>query len=723
MKTLQRILMFYFLSSICILQAQENKRKGWDGVVKGGNISVGYNNTMPNSAAKDAYVLSSSGIRADAFIPFSLFRKGWDGTVKGGSFGFNIGGTYNFDSNGDPSVALPNPYNLFGQTSTEVAYNGPTPRQSGFRIGGGPQYNFNVGNKLVISPMVLAEYFSMTRNVLEAVQTSTVNGKPKEYTLWTMPERKTNGLAVTPKIRMQYFFTKNLGIFADGAYIFGRNLNSQFTTLVPFGKPSQGGQYEQQQLDMGTKDIGSVSSFPYHAVAVNIGLSYAFGGNNGSEEKPTPAKANINKSRSNIKQQISTNNGSNDSDKGDQKKKCKTYTAPKIINDYEGESVQLNKGKFNIHFQPSTNIGAEYKVKVYDVSSATKKLVHEKTYPAGFNGSISAKEFDKKGDGTYEVQLQAVEGQKKPSKNNKEIIQNSSCTTFENDGLSNTETYRISSSCSALYEFVIDSAVCVKDKKVKVFAKIKITDPLSIGLTAPTLSNINFKDNATGLPITATAFSTSLSPLPLIVGSFVPFSFELEGDICNKELRITYDVNWMCPSGPQHIVACIDTIKLPCCYCNYCDDPTNSNIQELDKTATLLAGDNLSIAQLFNISPKNISKVEAELVYMHENEMDAACKVCRANENEVYTFINSNTLNWNGGTALNATAGNMSGVFPSKMLTWSCNSKGDLQFNLTVALPGTSALSCCERHGEICIRYKFTDIDCKTCERLVCYTY
>ncbi|KEY19790.1 hypothetical protein [Kaistella antarctica] len=725
MKTLQKILMFYILSSSCILQAQVNQKKGWDGVVKGGSFSLGYNNTMVNSATKEAYVLNSSGVSGDVFIPFSLFRKGWDGTVKGGNFGFNLGSTYNFGAGGEPDILLPAPFNIIGQTASEVSYRNSTSQQTGFRLGGGPQVNFNFSERFIFSPMVLAEYFSMTQNELSAIQTSEINGKPKEYTLWSLPETKTSGLAITPKIRLQYLFAKNFGVFADGAYIFGPKINTQVTTLVPFGKTNQEGQYEQQQVDLGTKVTDDVKQTSYNAFSASVGLSYSFGGKNGSGENPTPAKANINRSRSNIKQQISTNNdGSKEDKKETQDKKCKTYTAPKLLNDYGDEAIHLNKGKLNIPFIPSNNIAAEYKVKVWDISSEKKNIIHEKVYPAGFNGSISLEEFKKKEEGTVEIQIQVMEGKMKPSKNNKEIIQNSTCATFENGGFSNIETYRISTSCAADYQFVIDSAVCVKDKKVKVYAKIKFLNPNGIATPNPTMSNVTFKDNVTGLPITASSFSTSLSPLSLMpIGTFIPFNFELEGETCDKELRITYDVNWMCPTGPQHIIACQDTIKLPCCYCNYCDDTRNSNIQELTKTTTLLPGDNLGISQQFSINPKNISKIEAEVVYMHENEMDAACKVCRENENEVYTFINANNLSWNSGPGINAGAGNMSGVFPSKILSWSSNNKGNLQLNLTVALPGTSTLSCCERHGEICIRYKFTDIECKVCERLVCYTY
>ncbi|SFH94294.1 hypothetical protein [Halpernia frigidisoli] len=280
MKTLQRILMFFFVISICVVQAQ-GKTKGK--IVYPGPkmprliLSAGYGNTIPSSSTKDAYFTNSSGISGDLFVPFLLFRKGWDGTVKGGNYGFNIGGSYNFGGNGNPSPTLPAAFPVTGQTSSSVAYRGVDPKNPGFRIGGGPQVNFYLMNHLLLSPMVLAEYFSTTQKTLSAVQTTQVKGQSTDYNLLTLPETKTTGFSVTPKLRMSYFFGDNFGIFADAGYIFGPKVNTQMTSLKPEGNSNQAGQYNQQQLDFGTQ-VKNALSTSYSAFAVNIGLSFAFGG-------------------------------------------------------------------------------------------------------------------------------------------------------------------------------------------------------------------------------------------------------------------------------------------------------------------------------------------------------------------------------------------------------------------------------------------------------------
>ncbi len=122
--------------------------------------------------------------------------------------------------------------------------------------------------------------------------------------------------------------------------------------------------------------------------------------------------------------------------------------------------------------------------------------------------------------------------------------------------------------------------------------------------------------------------------------------------------------------------------------------------------------------QPFSVNPKNITKITAEIISISEDtSIDNACKTCAENENAVYHFIGNNTTNWNGSTnALNITT-------PSKTVEWICNNQDNLTVNLNIALPGISKLTCCKHKGQVCIRYYFTDVDCKTCEKFECYNY
>ncbi len=143
-------------------------------------------------------------------------------------------------------------------------------------------------------------------------------------------------------------------------------------------------------------------------------------------------------------------------------------------------------------------------------------------------------------------------------------------------------------------------------------------------------------------------------------------------------------------------------------------------IKTVSDNTTLLPGNIVNIEQQFNISPQNIKKVTAEIVSVEEVPIDTACMKCIANENWIYQFISQNTTSWNSGTALNASPVNSTGYYPARMVEWYCNQQGNIKFEFKIALPGTA--NGCSRKSKICIRYSFTDINCKTCEKIICYS-
>lgn len=151
------------------------------------------------------------------------------------------------------------------------------------------------------------------------------------------------------------------------------------------------------------------------------------------------------------------------------------------------------------------------------------------------------------------------------------------------------------------------------------------------------------------------------------------------------------------------------------------DDCCASVIKEVNQTVNVNTNDVLNIATSFNITPTNIKYVTAEIISTEEAPIDTSCMECNTREKWDYQFISHNTTSWNSGMAMNATPVNSNGYYPSRMVEWFCNQQGNLTFNFKVALPGTA--NGCTRKGKICIRYRFTDTDCKTCERIICYNF
>lgn len=235
-------------------------------------LSVGYGSIMPSSSTKDAFFTKSSSIGLDYSLP--LTKRGWG--PKGNYLSLNIGGTYNFGGSGNPSVALPSAFAIAGQTSSSIAYKGVDPRNPGFFTFAGPQANFNFG-KFTICPMLLAGYFSTTQKELSAVQTTQYNGQSYDFTLTKMPETKTSGFAITPKMRLQYVLTNGLGFFMEGAYTTGPKIETQLTKLIPDGAPQQG-TYDINQVQNGIQQKGEITKSTYSAMSFGGGISFAFGG-------------------------------------------------------------------------------------------------------------------------------------------------------------------------------------------------------------------------------------------------------------------------------------------------------------------------------------------------------------------------------------------------------------------------------------------------------------
>jgi hypothetical protein len=280
MKNLKTTILSAFIALSCLTNAnaQENKLKASDGKkgYKKVVLSLGGGTSMPSSDGKDkAFLSNSTAINADLFLP--LVRKGWDGGgardhIKGHKmyFGLNVGGTYNFGGSGGFGTT-PNPFAVTGQTSSMVSDRGAE-AAPGFRMGAGPQVNLYFG-KFIVSPMILGEYFSMTQKEMSIVQTTQYNGQSYDFNLATLPETKTSGFAVTPKLRLHYMFNDRFGLFADASYTMGPKIETTVSKLIPNGNPSpQSGSYNIQQLQTGTIVKGETKSTAYSAMGFNFGV-------------------------------------------------------------------------------------------------------------------------------------------------------------------------------------------------------------------------------------------------------------------------------------------------------------------------------------------------------------------------------------------------------------------------------------------------------------------
>ena len=108
------------------------------------------------------------------------------------------------------------------------------------------------------------------------VQTSVVDGETFTFNLSKMPETKTSGFAFSPKIRLNYMFTRSIGAWIESSYTMGPKIKTNTTVLIPEGEADETGNYTILQLQNATYMQKETVSTAYKALGVNVGLTYTF---------------------------------------------------------------------------------------------------------------------------------------------------------------------------------------------------------------------------------------------------------------------------------------------------------------------------------------------------------------------------------------------------------------------------------------------------------------
>lgn len=161
------------------------------------------------------------------------------------SWGFNGGISY-FAGIGDPFKGnLPNAFPVSNETSSVVGGTNNT-NISEVLVGTGPQINYAISDRIVISCIVHIGYFGSNEGQFVATQTTKVgtaniNAKAirdalpeieKSYKLLLQNETKNSGIVAIPKLRMNYMISNKIGAGLEFAAVFGAQQHSVIK-LVP----------------------------------------------------------------------------------------------------------------------------------------------------------------------------------------------------------------------------------------------------------------------------------------------------------------------------------------------------------------------------------------------------------------------------------------------------------------------------------------------------------
>jgi hypothetical protein len=162
-------------------------------------------------------------------------------------------------------------------------------------------------------------------------------------------------------------------------------------------------------------------------------------------------------------------------------------------------------------------------------------------------------------------------------------------------------------------------------------------------------------------------------------------------------------------------------VTLPPCACTICDQYKDWSFSNENVSATTAAPYTVNVDATFNAPNVIIKSFKAELISFVHNGTEA-CFGCNKDAETFGNFTKGKFASWGYG------------VFPldgtnttHHTLTWfsatgaTVNLSGQ-PISIQFTAPPISPLSCCDDQIDFCIRYSFTDADCRTCSYVKCYT-
>lgn len=193
--------------------------------------------------------------------------------------------------------------------------------------------------------------------------------------------------------------------------------------------------------------------------------------------------------------------------------------------------------------------------------------------------------------------------------------------------------------------------------------------------------------------------------------------------------------------GKNNDLVCCGTLADKCCD-NFKKSVT-ATVTVLGTAATGYTA--IKFVPTFIAGPNPIKQVRISVVNFETNSSNKECLTCESSTNSYGTISVPQNVMGGGKDAIEGM------VYPTDPLTMACfpipcptwrpgrltheviwggmngpgynlmDGVGDQTTTFTITVPKKSSLSCCDDTIKICIKYSFTDIDCKTCDTIICY--
>ena len=293
----------------------------------GGSMLLSFNGgtTLPGSNLENSDILGNGwNVNGNLYVPF-WYRK--TAGLFHTSIGMNVGFSY-FQLKNVSQEGVTSGYNTLGQAALPLLEReNDAATRAGYLGEGGLQANLSFG-KITFSPILNIGYLAFQGSESKISQETTLGDQNYTFDLFSQKKEALKSVVLIPKLRISYF-PGRIGLFAEANYTSGGEIKNTTSTFKPNGNPVRENYYDLKQMLAGQNET-TETIHKFRAFGLNAGISIPLGGE--------PAKANINTSRSNIKQQISTGDKGGNTD-----------------NPGEPAKANINTSRSNIKNQISVN--------------------------------------------------------------------------------------------------------------------------------------------------------------------------------------------------------------------------------------------------------------------------------------------------------------------------------------------------------------------------------
>ena len=293
----------------------------------GGSMLLSFNGgtTLPGSNLENSDILGNGwNVNGNLYVPF-WYRK--TAGLFHTSIGMNVGFSY-FQLKNLSQEGVTSGYNTLGQAALPLLEReNDAATRAGYLGEGGLQANLSFG-KITFSPILNIGYLAVQGSESKISQETTLGDQNYTFDLFSQKKEALKSVVLIPKLRISYF-PGRIGLFAEANYTSGGEIKNTTSTFKPNGNPVRENYYDLKQMLAGQNET-TETIHKFRAFGLNAGISIPLGGE--------PAKANINTSRSNIKQQISTGDKGGNTD-----------------NPGEPAKANINTSRSNIKNQISVN--------------------------------------------------------------------------------------------------------------------------------------------------------------------------------------------------------------------------------------------------------------------------------------------------------------------------------------------------------------------------------